>query len=206
MASKELVEFLRERSNIEENNWKLVSKLAKQVGSSCSQGTFGPVWALLRTTAEKIASLHLQMVQKVGELVKEVSKYADDLHRKHRTVKEEEGGTLEVVLAIKNISYILRKSRDSCTQKRIELDRLRKGRASPRELEKAEQKLRKAQEEYKVLYDEYEPVKEEFEKKMSLACKHFQEVEEGYLKQMKDFLSTYAELVENNHDLMGQVI
>lgn len=79
--------FLIYRSNIEENNWKLVSKLAKQAGGSCSQGTFGPVWSLLRTTAERLASLHLQMVHKVGDLVKEVSKYAEDLHRKHKTVR-----------------------------------------------------------------------------------------------------------------------
>ncbi|XP_073994263.1 F-BAR domain only protein 2 isoform X3 [Rhodnius prolixus] len=205
VASKELVDFLRERSNIEENNWKLVSKLAKQAGGSCSQGTFGPVWSLLRTTAERLASLHLQMVHKVGDLVKEVSKYAEDLHRKHKTVKEEEGGTLEVVQAIQSTSLTLQKARDSYTQKGIELDRLRKESASPRELEKAEQKLRKAQDEYKLLFDKYGAVKEEFEKKMSLACKHFQEVEEIHLKQMKEFLTTYAELVENNHDLMGQV-
>ncbi|XP_014256328.1 F-BAR domain only protein 2 isoform X2 [Cimex lectularius] len=205
VASKELVEFLRERSSIEENNWKLVSKLAKQASGSCTQGTFAPLWALLRTTAERLASLHLQMVQKVGDLMKEVSKYADELHRKHKTVKEEEGGTQEVVLAIQSTSLTLQKARDSFTQKGIELDKLKKESASPRELEKAEQKLRKAQDEYKVLVEKYGSIKEEFEKKMSMACKHFQEIEEVHLKQMKEFLTTYAELVENNHDLMGQV-
>ncbi|XP_066909513.1 F-BAR domain only protein 2 isoform X4 [Halyomorpha halys] len=205
VASKELVDFLRERSNIEENNWKLVSKLAKQASGSSSQGTFAPLWALLRNTAERIASLHLQMVHKVGDLVKDVSKYADELHKKHKTVKEEEGGTLEVVQAIQSTSLTLQKARDSFTQKGLELDKLKKESASPRELEKAEQKLKKAQEEYKVLVEKYGAVKEDFEKKMSLACKHFQEVEEVHLKQMKEFLTTYAELVENNHDLMGQV-
>lgn len=34
---------------------------------------------------------------------------------------------------------------------------------------------------------------------------HFQEVEESHLKQMKEFLNTYAELVENNHHLIGRV-
>lgn len=205
VASKELVDFLRERSNIEENNWKLVSKLAKQASGSSSQGTFAPLWALLRNTAERIASLHLQMVHKVGDLVKDVSKYADELHKKHKTVKEEEGGTLEVVQAIQSTSLTLQKARDSFTQKGLELDKLKKESASPRELEKAEQKLKKAQEEYKVLVEKYGAVKEDFERKMSLACKHFQEVEEVHLKQMKEFLTTYAELVENNHDLMGQV-
>ncbi|CAB0020551.1 unnamed protein product, partial [Nesidiocoris tenuis] len=204
VASKELAEFLRERSNIEENNWKLVSKLAKQASSGCSQGTFAPLWVLLRTTAEKLATLHLQMVQKVGDLVKEVSKYAEELHRKHKSVKEEEGGTLEVVQAIQSTSITLQKARDSYQQKGFELYKLKKENASPRELEKAEQKLKKAQDEYKTLIEKYGLIKEDFEKKMSLACKRFQEVEELHLKQMKDFLTTYAELVESNHDLVGQ--
>lgn len=205
IASKELADFLRERSNIEENNWKLVSKLAKQAGGCCSQGTFAPLWIILRTTTERLAALHLQMVQKVGDLVKDVSKYADDLHKKHKSVKEEEGGTLEVVQAIQSTSLTLQKAKDSYTQKGIELDKLKKESASPKELEKAEQKLKKAQEEYKALVDKYSSVKEDFEKKMSLACRHFQDIEEMHLKQMKEFLTTYAELVENNHDLVGQV-
>ncbi|XP_024219854.2 F-BAR domain only protein 2-like [Halyomorpha halys] len=145
------------------------------------------------------------MVHKVGDLVKDVSKYADELHKKHKTVKEEEGGTLEVVQAIQSTSLTLQKARDSFTQKGLELDKLKKESTSPRELEKAEQKLKKGQEEDKVLVEKNGAVKEDFEKKMSLACKHFQEVEEVHLKQMKEFLTAYAELVENNHDLMGQV-
>lgn len=74
------------RSNIEENHSKLLSKLAKQAAGGCVQGTFAPVWQVLRTSAEKLSKLHMQMVQKVSELVKEVSKYADELHKKHKTV------------------------------------------------------------------------------------------------------------------------
>lgn len=33
----------------------------------------------------------------------------------------------------------------------------------------------------------------------------FQEIEESHLKQMKEFLSTYIELLQNNHDMVGQV-
>jgi hypothetical protein len=74
------------RSSIEENHSKLLSKLAKQAAGGCVQGTFAPVWQVLRTSAEKLSNLHMQMVQKVSELVKEVSKYADELHKKHKTV------------------------------------------------------------------------------------------------------------------------
>lgn len=204
-ASKEFAEFLRERSLIEENNSKMLAKLAKQAGTGCINGTFAPVWQVLRTSAEKLLTLHVQMVQKVSELVKEVTKYADDLQKKHKQVKEEEGGTLEVVQAIQATTLTLQKVKDSYLQKSQELDRLRKENASPRDLEKAEGKLRKAQEEYKALVEKYHVIKEEFEKKMILACKKFQDVEESHLIQMKDFLYTYAELLQQNHELIGQV-
>lgn len=98
IASKELAEFLRERSAIEENNYKLLSKVAKQA-SSGTQGTFAPVWAALRGAAEKLAVLHLQMAQRVTELIKDVSKYADELHKKHKAVRS--------VLVLVNLSFLL---------------------------------------------------------------------------------------------------
>ncbi|KAK3923074.1 F-BAR domain only protein 2 [Frankliniella fusca] len=232
VASKEFAEFLRERSTIEENNSKMLAKLAKQAGTGCINGTFAPVWQVLRTSAEKLLTLHQQMVQKVSELVKEVTKYADELQKKHKQVKEEEGGTLEIVQAIQATTLTLQKAKDSYLQKTLELDRLRKENASPRDLEKAEAKLRKAHEEYKTLVEKYHAIKEEFEKKMITACKvningknlvlsfadantlslqrffvpqKFQDVEEAHLIQMKDFLYTYAELLQQNHELIGQV-
>lgn len=88
VASKELADFLRERSTIEENNYKLLSKVAKQASNSgTTQGTFAPIWAALRGAAEKLAGLHLQMAQKVSELIKDVSKYSDELHKKHKAVR-----------------------------------------------------------------------------------------------------------------------
>lgn len=88
VASKELAEFLKERSAIEENNYKLLSKVAKQAGNNTgAQGTFAPVWAALRGAADKLADLHLQMAQRVAELIKDVTKYADELHKKHKAVR-----------------------------------------------------------------------------------------------------------------------
>jgi hypothetical protein len=76
------------RSNIEENNSKLLSKFAKQAGSCCNQGTFAPLWQVLKTSAERLSALHMQVVQKVSDLVKEVNKYSEELHKKHKTVCE----------------------------------------------------------------------------------------------------------------------
>lgn len=86
-------------------------------------------------------------------------------------MKEEECGTLEIAQAIQSTSLTLQKAKDTYTQKGIELDKLKKENASPKDLEKAEVKLKKAQEDYKTLVEKYSAIKDEFEKKMSLACK-----------------------------------
>ncbi|XP_031638383.1 F-BAR domain only protein 2 isoform X7 [Contarinia nasturtii] len=204
VASKELSEFFREKSNIEESNSKLMTKLANKAGSGCVHGTFAPVWVVLKSSAEKLSSLHLQMVHKISELVKDVSKYADELHKKHKSVKEEEASTLEAVQAMQASTAAVQKAKDSFSNKMHELEKLRKD-GSAKELEKAESKLRKQQDDYKQLLEKHNPVKMEFERRMSITCKRFQDIEENHLKQMKEFLSTYIELLQNNHDMVGQV-
>lgn len=139
----------------------------------------------------------MQMVHKVCELVKDVTKYTDELHKKHKTVsinynsqlklvfrvfifyiyniilqvKEEQSGTLDAVQAIQSTTLALQKAKDIYVQKGGELDKLRKDNASAKEIEKAEIKFKKAQDDYKVLVEKYSNVKEEFEKKMNIACK-----------------------------------
>lgn len=66
------------------------------------------------------------MVQKVSELVKDVSKYADELHKKHKTVKEDESGTLEAVQAMQNTTLMVQKAKDILKQRGAELEKLSK--------------------------------------------------------------------------------
>ncbi|XP_038215993.1 F-BAR domain only protein 2 [Zerene cesonia] len=205
IASKELSEYLRERSNIEESNSKLLAKLAKQANSNCAQGTFAPFWGVLKCSAEKLSNLHQHMFQKVSELVKDVARYAEELHKKHKAVKDSESSTLEVVLLIQNTKQALQKAKDVYTTKSAELEKLRKDNASAKDIEKAEVKIKKLHEDYRQLAEKYNFVKQDFEKKMTQTCKHFQDVEEAHLKQMKQFVNAYADLIQNNHDLMGQV-
>lgn len=229
VASKELSDFFREKSNIEEHNSKLMTKLANKAGSGCINGTFAPIWVVLKSSAERLASLHLQMVQKITELVKDVSKYADELSKKHKQVKEEEASTLEAVQAMQSSTVSVQKSKDLYTNRMQELEKLRKDNCTTKELEKIETKLRKQQDDYKMLLEKHNPIKMDFEKRMAITCKvklfifffgsfillifvclffflqKFQEMEENHLKQMKEFLSTYIELLQNNHDMVGQV-
>ncbi|XP_013195323.1 F-BAR domain only protein 2 [Amyelois transitella] len=205
IASKELSDYLRERSNIEETNSKLLTKLAKQANSNCAQGTFAPFWSVLKCSAEKLSNLHQHMFQKVSELVKDVARYADELHKKHKAVKDSESNTLEVVLLIQSTKQALQKAKDSYTAKAAEMEKLRKDNASPKDMEKADIKLKKLHEDYRQLAEKYNLVKQDFEKKMTQTCKHFQDVEEAHLKQMKQFVNSYVDLIQSNHDLMGQV-
>lgn len=205
LSSKELSEFIQERSNMEEMNWKHFGKMAKQTASFCGLGTFAPLWLILRTSVEKLSNLHFQMFQKMTELVKEVAKYTEDLHKKHRVVKDEEASTLEVVRMMHTTTQALQKAKDAYGQRNFELDKLKKDNASPKDIEKAEAKLKKAQEDYRNLVEKYSLTKEEFEKRMTVSCKHFQEVEEAHLRQMKEFLTAYAEALETNHDQIGKV-
>uniref|UniRef100_T1P7U3 Muniscin mu-like domain protein n=1 Tax=Musca domestica TaxID=7370 RepID=T1P7U3_MUSDO len=145
------------------------------------------------------------MVQKLSELVKDVAKYADELHKKQKAVKEEEAQTLECVKAIQFSTSEVQKAKDIYSGKVQELEKLRKDNASQKDIDKMETKLRKLQEEYKVLLDKHNPIKIEFERRMTQTCKRFQEIEEVHLRQMKEFLSTYLELLQNNHDMVGQV-
>ncbi|KAB0801073.1 hypothetical protein PPYR_05427 [Photinus pyralis] len=205
VSSKELADFFRERSSTEENNSKAFAKLAKQAGSCCMHGTFSPLWQVLKSSAERLSTLHSQMVQKVSDLVKEINKYADDLHKKHKTVKEDESGTLEAVQIIQSTTTMVQKAKDAYTQKGLEVEKLKKENNSPKEIEKAEAKLKKAQEDYRSYVEKYNSVKEDFERKMSVTCRHFQELEVTHLTQMKEFLNSYAQVVQWTHDQTGQV-
>ncbi|XP_063620592.1 F-BAR domain only protein 2 [Cydia splendana] len=205
IASKEFSDYLRERSNIEESNSKLLSKLAKQANSNCAQGTFAPFWGVLKCSAEKLSNLHQHMFQKVSELVKDVARYAEELNKKHKAVKDSESSTLEVVLLIQNTKQALQKAKDLYTSKGADLEKLRKDNASVKDIEKAEVKFKKLHDDYRQLVEKYNMVKQDFEKKMTQTCKHFQDVEEAHLKQMKQFVNVYADIIQNNHDLMGQV-
>ncbi|XP_049529378.1 F-BAR domain only protein 2 isoform X1 [Anopheles darlingi] len=202
-ATKELAEYFRERSNLEEYNSKLLTKLANKAGSS-GGGTFSPLWIILKSTTERLSELHAQKVQKLTELVKNVTKYAEDLHKKHKAVKDEESSTQDAVQAMKESTNAVAKAKDIHNARLQEVEKARKDN-STKEIEKSEAKLRKHQDEYKALVEKHNIIKQEFEKRMTITCRRFQEMEEAHLKQMKEFLSSYMDIAQNNFDLVGQV-
>lgn len=48
--------------------------------------TFAPFWNVLKTLAEKISMLHLQLVHSLNDLIKDVGRYNDEQSKKNKTV------------------------------------------------------------------------------------------------------------------------
>ncbi|XP_069185575.1 F-BAR domain only protein 2 isoform X2 [Procambarus clarkii] len=204
-ASKELAEFFKERWSIDETYSKSLVKLANKASTNTEKGTCAPIFVVLRQSSEKLSSIHSHTVQRVQDLVKEVVKYNDDLHKKHKGVKDEESQTEEIVKSIQTTGGLAQKARETYSQRCQDLEKVRRDGASPKELEKAEAKLRKAHDEYRSLVEKYNNIREEFEKRMTTSCMKFQSVEEAHLAQMLQFVQTYITVLQSNHEAMGQI-
>lgn len=48
--------------------------------------TFAPVWDVFKTSTEKLAICHMELVRKLQELIKEVQKYVDEQAKAHKKV------------------------------------------------------------------------------------------------------------------------
>lgn len=163
--------YIFSRSSLEEGQSKSLSKLAKSASNASLQGSFAPIWQILKSSTEKLSNVHGQLVQRIQELVKDVGKYSEDLQKKHKLVKEEETCTIETVQLIQNTSTSLQKAKESYLQRASELEKLQKENASQKDIEKAESKTKKAYEDYKSWVEKYSVCRDEFERKMTLACK-----------------------------------
>ena len=208
LAAKELSDFLRERAKLEEENGKAQTKLSNKltpatVGNTC--GTFTPLLMAFKAASDKLSGIHNQWSLKLNDLLREVLKYNDDQQKKHKHIKDEESPTLEAVKTIQDTTVALHKAKDIYKQRCAEVEKLKRDNASTKDLEKAESKFRKAHDDYKSLVDKYCQVRDDFERKMTLAAKHFQEVESAHLKQMREFVETYCQIVDNNNNLLGRV-
>ena len=110
-----------------------------------------------------------------------------------------------VFFLLQETTSLLSKSKETYKQRSLELEKLRRDSASAKELEKCETKFRKAQEDYKNLVDKYCLIRDEFQRKMSLAAQHFQEIEFTHLTKMREFVETYCQIADDNHNHWGRV-
>ncbi|XP_069024430.1 F-BAR domain only protein 2 isoform X2 [Embiotoca jacksoni] len=205
ISTKELTDFIRERSTIEEAYARSMTKLAKSAGNFSQLGTFAPVWDVFKSSTEKLAGCHMELVRKLQELIKEVQKYVEEQAKAHKKTKEEVASTLEAVQNIQTISQALQKSKEIYNAKTVEQERLRKEGATQRDVDKAGVKAKKATETYKSYVEKYATAKSEFEQKMAETAQKFQDIEENHILHMKEIIQSYSQSVDETHVLIGEV-
>ncbi|KAF4024281.1 hypothetical protein G4228_016231 [Cervus hanglu yarkandensis] len=172
ISTKELADFVRER-------------------------TFAPVWDVFKTSTEKLANCHLDLVRKLQELIKEVQKYGEEQVKSHKKTKEEVAGTLEAVQAIQSITQALQKSKENYNAKCVEQERLKKEGATQREIEKAAVKSKKATDTYKLYVEKYALAKADFEQKMTETA----QVHEEFINNMAN--TTVESLIQKFAESKG---
>ncbi|XP_068104467.1 F-BAR domain only protein 2 [Hyperolius riggenbachi] len=205
ISTKELQEFIRERSAIEEAYSRSMTKLARTASNYTQLGTFGPVWDVFKMSTEKLAGSHLELVRKLQDLIKELQKYGDEQLKAHRKTKEEVSGTLDAVQNIQSITQALQKAKDFYNIKCVEHERLKKEGAALKEIEKASIKARKATESYRACVEKYAAVKSDFEQKMAETAQKFQDIEEAHLIRLKEIIGCFSHSVSEVHIQIGQV-
>ncbi|XP_034752978.1 F-BAR domain only protein 2 isoform X2 [Etheostoma cragini] len=205
ISSKELTDFIRERSTIEEAYARSMTKLAKSAGNFSQLGTFAPVWDVFKTSTEKLASCHMELVRKLQELIKEVQKYVEEQAKAHKKTKEEVASTLEAVQNIQTTSQSLQKSKEIYNAKTVEQERLRKEGATQRDVDKAGVKAKKATETYKSYVEKYAAAKSEFEQKMTETAQKFQDIEENHILHLNEIIQSYSQSVDETHIQIGEV-
>uniref|UniRef100_A0A8B9Q3R7 F-BAR domain-containing protein n=1 Tax=Apteryx owenii TaxID=8824 RepID=A0A8B9Q3R7_APTOW len=136
ISTKELADFIRERAAIEENYAKAMVKLSKMATNGTQLGTFAPLWEVFRISSDKLALCHLELMKKLHDLIKEISRYGEEQGRVHKKSKEEVSGTLEAVQLLHGVAQLLPKSKESYHSKCQEYERLRKEGTSQKEIDK----------------------------------------------------------------------
>uniref|UniRef100_A0A8C0AU10 F-BAR domain only protein 2 n=1 Tax=Buteo japonicus TaxID=224669 RepID=A0A8C0AU10_9AVES len=205
LSTKDLADFIRERATIEEAYSKSMTKLAKSVNNYTQLGTFVPVWDIFKTSTEKLASCHSDLVRRLQELIKEVHKYGDEQIKTYKKTKEDVSGTLEAVQNIQSITQALQKSKENYSAKCVEQERLKKEGATQREVDKAAVKSKKATDTYKLYVEKYAAVKSVFEQKMTETAQKFQDIEETHLLRMKEIIESLSNTIKEIHLQIGEV-
>eukprot|EP00096_Caligus_rogercresseyi_P009722 TRINITY_DN3351_c0_g1_i3.p1 TRINITY_DN3351_c0_g1~~TRINITY_DN3351_c0_g1_i3.p1 ORF type:complete len:1060 (-),score=411.42 TRINITY_DN3351_c0_g1_i3:400-3579(-) len=213
LSAKELGEYLRDCARIQEDTSKAQLKILKQLSGSSSSssvsGSSSPLLALLKPFSQRVAELHHGHMGTLSELSKRAFKYAEELSKKHKSLKEESSSTAEVVKSFLELTAQLNKSKELYKAKCLELNT----KAPSKSGDKADLKFRKAQEDYKGLVSSYTALRETFEDRLATYARLCQEMETAHVSQMREFVSGYfsevreygRRLAKNNEDFYADL-
>ncbi|XP_015506977.1 F-BAR domain only protein 1 [Parus major] len=234
ISTKELADFVRERAAIEENYAKAMVKLSKMATNGTQLGTFAPLWEVFRISSDKLALCHLELMKKLHDLIKEISRYGEEQGRVHKKSKEEVAGTLEAVQLLHGVAQLLPKSKESYHSKCQEYERLRKEGTSQKEIDKVTAPgvpvtpcpgwslggpwvvpgwslggwCRLCCPRWSRSPLQWCPRGGSCSSSLVVLeppCMRFQEVEEAHLRHMKGLIGSYSHSVEDTHVQIGQV-
>ena len=126
ISVKDLEVFLRECVNCEDTYVKNMNKLVSQANkfsTSTNAGSFNPIWLPLKEIHEKYASTHLQLVQQMHELIKEIQRYNEELSKRIKKIRENETQTQNLVQMFQEIHQTLNKTKDQYQNLCIEFEK-----------------------------------------------------------------------------------
>uniref|UniRef100_A0A914HXW2 F-BAR domain-containing protein n=1 Tax=Globodera rostochiensis TaxID=31243 RepID=A0A914HXW2_GLORO len=205
----ELLTFLKERINVEDDLLKSLGKSLHRVNGYVSNNSgFVDAWKLARETLELWTEIQSTLLKNLNELLKEVTRYQEELGRMRKRAKDAD--TLETINLMQTTTTCLQKARDTYNQRCGEVGSLKQNNkewtaASTREYLKARNKLNKAHEEYRLYMEKYSQIRDTFEERISNAARSFQEHDRLHLLQMKKFFAQMAKCFETGHGSHAQV-
>ncbi|KAL3102015.1 hypothetical protein niasHS_003424 [Heterodera schachtii] len=205
----ELLTFLKERVNMEDDLFKSLGKSLHRVNGYISNNSgFVDAWKLAKETLELWTEIQSSTLRNLNDLLKEVARYQEELARMRKRAKDAD--TLETINLMQTTTTCLQKARDTFNQRSTEVVSLKQSNkewtaASTKEYLRARNKLNKAHEEYKQYMDKYSQIRDTFEERVSQAARSFQEHDRLHLLQMKSFFTQMAKCLENAHGANAQV-
>eukprot|EP00794_Sanderia_malayensis_P007862 gene7862-8712_t len=209
-ATKEFLDFVKERATVEETYAKALQKLAHKCTTSFGHiGSFEPCWKFIQASTEKLSNVHQQIVTNFNELAKALKEYNDQQKDKQKHLKDEFNSMADLVTNIVTLNASLQKVKESYHARCSETDKSRKECLSLKEvpnLEKAENKMKRTSEEYKNCVDKREATRSEFQTKLSETSKKFESLEHDHLSEVLAYLGRYGNCLKTERVLLDQII
>jgi hypothetical protein len=216
---RELEIFIRECANCEDQYVKQLTKISAQLNKFSTGTMLSSVWHNVVLELNKHTSwAHLHFVNSLYGLIKEVQTYQNNLRKKKRKIRENEIKTAQSIENFRTARQQLAKARDQYHQLSVEklsassIDtsasnnnnntNSNTNNTSPTTpsifsilRQSADKRFQSALDEYRQAIERHNQTKAEFEQRYVDSCNSFQFHEEAHLAQMRTFLNTYVQLV-----------